>query len=99
MLKSIGNITQFEMYLRIFKSSQKLKILESRIKPREIKNWNNEIPTRKIFGPTKYLRGKFWTHDLVGTRYCGDIDFLLDFHRDVDRLRIDTEVKPLYIFL
>lgn len=32
----------------------------------------------------------------MGTRYCGDIDFLFDFHRDVDRLRIDLEVTSLY---
>ena len=32
----------------------------------------------------------------VGTRYCGDIGFLLDFHRDVDRLRTDIEVTSLY---
>ena len=35
-------------------------------------------------------------HFLVGTRYCGDIGFLLDFHRDVDRVCIDTEVTSLY---
>ena len=32
----------------------------------------------------------------VGTRYRGDIGFLLDFHRDVDRLRTDIEVTSLY---
>ena len=32
----------------------------------------------------------------VGTRYCGDIGFLLDLHRDIDRLRIETEVTLLY---
>ena len=32
----------------------------------------------------------------MGTRYCGDIGFLLGFYRDVDRLRIDTEVASLY---
>ena len=32
----------------------------------------------------------------VGTRNCGNISFLLDVHRDVDRLRIDTEVRSLY---
>ena len=32
----------------------------------------------------------------VDTRYCGDIGFLLGFHRDVDRLRIDIEVTSLY---
>ena len=33
----------------------------------------------------------------MGTRYCGDIgQILLDFHLDVDRLRIDNEVTSLY---
>ena len=32
----------------------------------------------------------------VGTQYCGDIGFLLDFHCHVDRLGIDTEVTSLY---
>ena len=31
----------------------------------------------------------------VGTLYCGNIGFLLDFLRDVDRLRIDIEVTLL----
>ena len=31
----------------------------------------------------------------VGTRYCGDIGVLLGFYRDVDRLRIETEVTSL----
>ena len=29
-------------------------------------------------------------------RYCGGIGLLLDFHCDVDRLRIDSEVTSLY---
>ena len=32
----------------------------------------------------------------VGTRYFGDIAFLLDFHRDVDRLRSDSGATSLY---
>ena len=32
----------------------------------------------------------------VGTRYCSDIGFLLDLHRDIDRLRIEIEVTSLY---
>ena len=32
----------------------------------------------------------------VGTRYCGDIGFLLDLHRDIDRLRIEIEVTSLF---
>ena len=28
----------------------------------------------------------------VDTRYCGDIDFLLGLHRNVDRLHINIEV-------
>ena len=32
----------------------------------------------------------------VDTRYCDAINFLLDFHGDVDRLRIDIEVTSLY---
>ena len=32
----------------------------------------------------------------VGTRYCGDIGFLLDLHRDIDQLRIEIEVTSLY---
>ena len=32
----------------------------------------------------------------VGTRYCGDIVFLLDLHGDIDRLRIEIEVTSLY---
>ena len=32
----------------------------------------------------------------VGTRYRGDIGFLLDLHRDIDRLRIEIEVTSLY---
>ena len=31
----------------------------------------------------------------VGTRYCGDIGFLLDLRRDIDRLRIEIEVTSL----
>ena len=31
----------------------------------------------------------------VGTRYCGGIGFLLDFHRDAGRLRFETEVTSL----
>ena len=34
----------------------------------------------------------------VGTRYCSDIGFLLDLHRDIDQLRIEIEVTSLYIF-
>ena len=33
--------------------------------------------------------------NLVGTRYCGDFRFLLSFHRDVGRLRIEIEVTQL----
>ena len=33
--------------------------------------------------------------NLVGTRYCGDIGFLLNLHRDIDQLRIETEMTPL----
>ena len=32
----------------------------------------------------------------VGTRYCGDIGFLLDLHRDIDWLLFETEVTSLY---
>ena len=32
----------------------------------------------------------------VGTRYCGDIGFLLGLHRDIDRLRFEIEVTSLY---
>ena len=32
----------------------------------------------------------------VGTRYCGDIGFSLDLHRDIDRLRIEIDVTSLY---
>ena len=32
----------------------------------------------------------------VGTRFCGDISFLLDFHSNIDRLRIEIEVTSLY---
>ena len=32
----------------------------------------------------------------VGTRFCGDIGFLLDFHCNIDRLRIEIEVTSLY---
>ena len=32
-------------------------------------------------------------------RYCGNIGFLLDFHRDVDQLRIDIEATSLYHIL
>ena len=41
----------------------------------------------------------------MSTRYCGDIGFLLDFHRNVgfhrnvERLRIDFEVTSLYDFI
>ena len=34
----------------------------------------------------------------VGTRYGGDIGFLLDLHRYIDQLRIEMEVISLYIF-
>ena len=32
----------------------------------------------------------------VGTRFCGDIGFLLGFHCNIDRLRIEIEVTSLY---
>ena len=32
----------------------------------------------------------------VSTRYCGDIGFLLDLHRDIDQLRIEIEVTSLF---
>ena len=32
----------------------------------------------------------------VGTRYCSDIGFLLDLHRDTDQLRIEIQVTLLY---
>ena len=32
----------------------------------------------------------------VGARCCGNIGFLLDFHRDVDHLHIEIEVTWLY---
>ena len=32
----------------------------------------------------------------MGTRYCGNIGFLLDLHRDIDRLLIEIEVTSLY---
>ena len=35
---------------------------------------------------------EYFEKDPVGTRYFGDIGFLLGFYRDVDRLRIDIEV-------
>ena len=39
---------------------------------------------------------KFYNrHNPVGTRYCGDIGFLLDLHRDIDRLRFEIEVTSL----
>ena len=34
----------------------------------------------------------------VGRRYCDKISFLLDFHRDVDGLRVDIEGTSLYDF-
>ena len=32
----------------------------------------------------------------MGTRYCGDIGFLLDLNRDIDRLRAEIEVRSIY---
>ena len=32
---------------------------------------------------------------VLGTQYCGDLGFLLGFHRDVERLCIETELKYL----
>ena len=32
----------------------------------------------------------------VDTRYCSGIGFLLDLHRDIDQLRIETKVASLY---
>ena len=32
----------------------------------------------------------------VDTRYCGDIGFLLDLHRDIDRLSFEIEVTSFY---
>ena len=32
----------------------------------------------------------------VGTRYCGDIGFSLDSHRDIDQLCIEIEVTSLH---
>ena len=61
-----------------------------------------EIFTRAFFIENHYYNLKLSIVPLssvpVGTRYCGDIGFLLDFHRDVDRLRIDIDVTSLYIF-
>ena len=34
----------------------------------------------------------------VGTRYCGDIGFLLDLHCDIDQLRTEAELTLLYDF-
>ena len=39
---------------------------------------------------------EYFEKDPVGTRYFGDIGFLLGFYRDVDRLPIDIEVTQLY---
>ena len=39
---------------------------------------------------------EYFEKDPVGTRYFGDIGFLLGFYRDVDRLRIEIEVTQLY---
>ena len=35
----------------------------------------------------------------VGSRYCSDIGFLMDLHRDIDQLRIGIEVTSLYNIL
>ena len=32
----------------------------------------------------------------LGTQYCGNIGFLLDLHRDIDRLHIEIEVTSLF---
>ena len=32
----------------------------------------------------------------VGTQYCGDVGFLLDLYRDIDRLHTEIEVTSLY---
>ena len=53
-----------------------------------------------IFFPVFYHKSLpfFWYffHNPMGTRYCGDIGFLLDLHRDIDRLRIEIEVTSLF---
>ena len=36
------------------------------------------------------------TENSVGMRYCGNIGFLLDLHRNIDRLRFEIEVIALY---
>ena len=51
-----------------------------------------KIPTEELLFRSRY----FCTISPVGTRYCHDIGFLLGFHRDIDRIRIETEVKSLY---
>ena len=44
-----------------------------------------------------FSSSNFWMIPcLVGTRYCGEIGFLLDLHRDIDRLCIEIEVTSLY---
>ena len=45
---------------------------------------------------TLKMRLKIKNRDPVGTRYCGDIGFLMDLHRDIDRLGIETEVTSLH---
>ena len=35
----------------------------------------------------------------MGTQHCGDIGFLLDLHRDIDRLHIKTEVTSLHVIV
>ena len=39
---------------------------------------------------------KIFGRNPVGTRFCDDIGFLLDLHRDIDRLHIEIEVTSLY---
>ena len=63
-----------------FSCSQQVKIIESRNKPGK-KIWTHEIPTKKSFGPTKYIlktfaptkysRGKFQTHEIPVRKNLG----------------------------
>ena len=44
----------------------------------------------------KFSAKRMQQNNPVGTRYCGDICFLLNLHRDIDQLHIEIEVTSLY---
>ena len=96
--------TDFLEYENFFKKTGAPFLVESTLKMHHFytkllyqKPMLREIERRVQNGPvTKNGVLTVTTLFPVGTRHCGYIGFLVDFHRNVDRLRIDIKVTSLY---